>query len=206
VDPVCDHMGPVELWRVRWEGETSGMMMIFFSIVTGPCRRGLGWWSNGCRSWYLGHCFQQGIVQVGLLFKPRCMVALQMVQLLVSRLFDPVLLSIPAPLRWVVIHILLWCCSFPRVYIDPPSSMVLVRGNAAVPRLSNGDDCKVPHCWVYSITYSSLFSLSLVSGASSWLLRCRIFQCISSLRPFTASGIQVHRLCLSNIFFGSSVS
>jgi hypothetical protein len=107
VDPVCDHMGPVELWWVRWEGETSGMMMIFFPIVTGPCRRGLGWWSNGCRSWYLGHCFQQGIVQVGLLFKPRCMVALQMVQLLVSRLFDPVLLSILAPLRWVVIHILL---------------------------------------------------------------------------------------------------
>jgi hypothetical protein len=29
VDPVCDHMGPVEIWRVRWEGETSGMMMVF---------------------------------------------------------------------------------------------------------------------------------------------------------------------------------
>jgi hypothetical protein len=115
-------MGPVELW-VRWEGETSGMMMIFFSIVAGPCRRGLGWWWNGCRSSYLGHCFQLGIVQVGLLFKSRCMVALQMVQLLVSRLFDPVLLSIPAPLRWVVTtrH------TYPSVMLQFPESTLTHR-------------------------------------------------------------------------------
>jgi hypothetical protein len=37
VDPVCDHMGPVELWRVRGEGEASGMIMVFFLIVAGPC-------------------------------------------------------------------------------------------------------------------------------------------------------------------------
>jgi hypothetical protein len=39
VDPVCDHMGPVELWRVRGEGEASGMIMVFFFNRCGavPC-------------------------------------------------------------------------------------------------------------------------------------------------------------------------
>jgi hypothetical protein len=133
------------------------------------------------------------IVQVGLLFKSRRMVALHMIQLLVSRLFDLALLSVPALLRWVVTTRHRLSC---RVYVDPPSSMVLVRGNAAVPRLKNGDECQVPHCWVYSITYSSPFSLSLVSGALSWSSRCRTFQCISSPRPFTASEIHAQRLCL----------
>ena len=74
MDPVCDHLGPVELRWVNWEGETRAMMMVFSFCRCGHAT----YYVHGCEKVCRvagGHGFLRYCS--GLLLESRCVVVLR---------------------------------------------------------------------------------------------------------------------------------